>query len=782
MPHLIFTGCRPEPLAGYLKALAVLRLIAEQKDPKAKGWWEGDAFHLESTADEAGLVRFFVTEYSPTPIVAPWNGGSGFYPGDRVKARDAIRNSTDVRFSDYRAAIESNLSWSELPKTKSSLAELLDAAKQAAGGKKDQAAKKLRNLASEITEICTLIKEDPRSLSVDELKSRTRQSPEVGNLYRLARKLRTEVKGGFRKAGKNGIIQACRSRLSDRAVQWVDAAVMLGADKDMSFPPLLGSGANEGRLDYTNTFIGYVSDLWLEAKDDDRVTALLRHALFGTLASGLVNKPAGQYDPGRAGGYNQGPGIEDKEFPVNPWDFILALEGTISWAPGIARRHGRARGVLCSPFTVHSSSVGYSSAADREDAEARAEIWAPLWSKPACYAELSALLSEGRAEVGMGHRANNGIDFAKAVASLGVDRGIGEFVRYSLLKRRGDSYLAVPVGRIPVKFRSESDLVRELGAFLNRVDGWVRGFRGQAPARYTSARRGIDLATYDLLLHGGHSRVKALVAALGRLEKLLAERDLNQDPKLRTPLYGLSTRWLVAADDGSPEVRLAIALASIRPTGRVGPLRANLAPVDPLKPWGWAKTTTQVSWHGNTLAERLAGVLSRRMMDADRFGTPGNPLSGAVSLTAEDIVAFIDGSIKEDLLEDLLFGFTWVRWHDKQELDTARTVLRGRWATPVTQRVISRPWALLKLLYLPTGLTGPSGEPVQIRPEPALIPLLCAGRVREACQIAQRRLIASGLAPCRVSYPDSPDGKRLAAALLLPLRNWSQLSQLVCRG
>ncbi|MDZ7810555.1 MAG: hypothetical protein U5L11_11035 [Arhodomonas sp.] len=37
-------GCGPIPLAGYLKALGVLRLVAEQADPDARGYWEDEQF------------------------------------------------------------------------------------------------------------------------------------------------------------------------------------------------------------------------------------------------------------------------------------------------------------------------------------------------------------------------------------------------------------------------------------------------------------------------------------------------------------------------------------------------------------------------------------------------------------------------------------------------------------------------------------------------------------------------------------------------------------------
>src|SRR5260370_42561854 len=64
---------------GYLKALGVLRLVSEQKDGEARGYWRDGIFVLEATLDPNGLLTFFLQQYSPTPLLAPWNGGSGFY-------------------------------------------------------------------------------------------------------------------------------------------------------------------------------------------------------------------------------------------------------------------------------------------------------------------------------------------------------------------------------------------------------------------------------------------------------------------------------------------------------------------------------------------------------------------------------------------------------------------------------------------------------------------------------------------------------------------------------
>ena len=46
MNTIILEGCTPEPLMSYLKALGILRIIAEQKDPDARGCWRDGAFKI----------------------------------------------------------------------------------------------------------------------------------------------------------------------------------------------------------------------------------------------------------------------------------------------------------------------------------------------------------------------------------------------------------------------------------------------------------------------------------------------------------------------------------------------------------------------------------------------------------------------------------------------------------------------------------------------------------------------------------------------------------------
>ncbi|MGH8526096.1 MAG: hypothetical protein ACREXY_18400, partial [Gammaproteobacteria bacterium] len=85
--ELVLHGCTPTPLASYLKALALLRLVAEAGtdgggDPDASGFWRADEFVLRTRLTKEELRAFFLERYHPTPLLSPWNGRAGFLEGE----------------------------------------------------------------------------------------------------------------------------------------------------------------------------------------------------------------------------------------------------------------------------------------------------------------------------------------------------------------------------------------------------------------------------------------------------------------------------------------------------------------------------------------------------------------------------------------------------------------------------------------------------------------------------------------------------------------------------
>jgi CRISPR-associated protein Csx17 len=658
MHELRLEGCTATPLGSYLKALAVLRLVTEQVEKDARGYWSGETFVLQSSLDEHSLLRFFLEQYAPTPIVAPWNGASGFYPKDNKEGITAIEGTTERRFQKYREAI----------------------------GK------------------CKAFKEVQEGKSDDEKSRRTT------------------------------ILLRCRAELSDAAVEWLDAAMGVAADGSRSFAPVLGTGGNEGHLDYTNNFMARLASLLIAPDKKLPIRQLLANCVFGQPTKGFQNLSAGQYDPGRAGGANQGPGIAHEKIPGNPWDLILTLEGAVAWASGLYRRQGVSyRSVLCSPFTVHATSVGYGSASEGD--EARAELWTPLWSRPVQYAELRVLLREGRASV-QARAARNGLEFAEAACSLGVDRGIERFVRYNLLKRRGDSFVAVPTGTFDTRYRSEADLMREMRSFLDR-HSWLW------PAK-DGTRRQIDAAMMNVLAGKDGASPRDVMVALGR-----RLRRVGMTTEHRLPFQELSARpWLQACDFDKAEVRIAAALASLF-TRDVGSMADHLSRGD-----------NRFAWEGTTLPARLLSVLQRRLQIGVAEETEVNPVRGRCEIHPGDATLFIERSVDDDLIEELTFAFVTLKWGEFERMEKG-----------IAAAEVSPIHALLKVLFLP-GKVEVNGEGKRLAGDARVLSLLRAGDIGAATQIAVHRLRVAGLRPLQLEYLGGVNAERLAGSLLIPV--WVQ--------
>ena len=760
---IILNGCSSRPMSNYLKALAVLRLISEQLDSNVLCHWREATFVLQTNFDKEEIVKYFCAHYVPTPLTAPWNGGSGFYPGDNIVGMNAIKATADPRFDLYKEVIETICSWPEIPTSPQNVNDIIGnlrkAIDEAPSGKKQAA---LVQLLAEIEGSATRLTDDeinPLLMPIAEITSFAKRKtvtnrPLWNQFNKAVSKARTECSRLSRSGTKEQILAACRNRLPDSILPWVDAVFALNTAGEAFFNPILGTGANEGRLDFTNNFMQRTTELLLTMTSEKR-ESLLRNALFGDVVCGFEDGKIGQYDPGRSGGFNQGTGIETKDFVINPWNFVFALEGSLIFASSMACRGSAASQVrLSAPFCVRFSPYGFISG---EFSEAgRGEIWLPLWEKPAGLAEIKQLFGEGRSVVG-NKPARTGIDFSRALSTLGVDRGLSAFERYAFLQRRGQSYVALPAGRFQVKYKKSVELLTELDPILQNLDQFLRSFVN-IPAPFLSARKQIDDALFACSTDGSSHSFQRLIRAIGKMEQLIAQRDRSKEPKLVRPLHGLSLDWIKTCDTGQAEHWVAAAIASIGHTGNVGSIRSYLSGVSPKSSCRWNEKQHVKFWFGSNLSERLGGLLMRRQMDAERFGTEKYPLFSCLSAQTSDVMAFLHGETDDVLLEELLWGYTLIDW-EKINIDVARSV------HPAGNKVsmLSRTWCLLKLLhhqYL--------GKSV-FRLEPRIGQLLQANRITDACSIAIHRLKVSERHPFNVVYEDDLDSARLLASLIIPV-------------
>ena len=816
-------GCAPAPLASYLKALGVLRLIAspanhvsgEAADPHARGWWENECFHLRTTLSRDALLHFFLHDYAPSPIIAPWNGRAGFLEGDAGETSTRggavlmrnVENSTCRRLELMRRTVGSLRNNAHLGEYN-----------------------RLRALAKQLNETAKTLKGMERKLNDDE-KSHVEKEA---------------------KAVKSLLLPSLRSETASHHVGYIDACYVLTADEAAA--PLLGSGGNDGSRDFGVNFAEKLQVLvdFGDGSPTRRAHAELESALLDLVRRGEEHGSMGQFSPGQ-GGPNGTTGYEGYN-ALNAWDVVLAMEGTLVFAGALTRRWGATGGSRAAfPFTFESTGGGTGCLSSEDPNRPRGEVWTPIWSKPATFSEAAAIFAEGRLALGE-RAARTALDAARSIARIGATRGIGGFERYSIVQPDSKMpYQATPLGRFNTPERPRRDLVSDLeaGDWINRARRLV-GNKKTVPARARQTMRRLEDALFEMTLanHASDGNRNALMA-LGNLVSWFrsnptARRDLRPPPLL-------SPDWTLEADDGSAEYRVAAALASLglpaRPhptqpadgreleaahpgvnrtddesttpetsnnedptdvsgpthSGTAPPMAAHFAPLEERsffyrgnlsarRAWSDDNTPATMVWGAGPLVPNLIAVLERRLVEASTRGLKDKPLAGATAARLADVAAFLSADFDDARCAALLAGLVWAR---PARLRSARA-RSGPAPVPFA-------YAALKPLFTPNAALRTAGAlPATARMPvpPGLIAHLRAGggspdgRATDAAvQLAMARARASGLtSPFGAAHSGSRGsmleggrmgagvkGDRLAAALLIPISDLA-LATLVKRA
>jgi CRISPR-associated protein Csx17 len=819
-------GCAPAPLAHYLKALGILRLVAEQADPQARGWWEGERFRLASRLDRGELEHFFLECYAPTPFVSPWNKGSGFFYRDDP-GLTPVAKSTAERFRHFRDGIAAAAPL---------LAQLTEADETVRVVKAMTTEFLQRELASVEKVLCLRTKENQDTNALDALtkyrkvleqlsaahmvlqaikdegnenrlsskeRNARNKSPEykaslkdaTENFKKLKKQLEhfseyklrlAEVERKF-KTAKSEFIPHCRFAWRGPHREWMDAAMVLGDDGTAQFPALLGTGGNDGRLDFTNNFmqrLGEVFDLDTAAGS---ANALARDWIAGALWADSVTgcqtgSAVGQYLPGMAGGANSANG-PDGDSLLNPVDFLLMMEGTVLFTAHATRRLGMNESSrAAAPFVVNAQSAGYASAAD-SDESARGEQWMPLWLQPMTLVELKRLLAEGRAQIGA-KPVRDPLDLALAVARLGTARGIAAFQRYGYIERNGQSNLAVPLGRFSVP-----DQVLPQVSCLDDLEVWMRQLKS-ATREETEKEKNNSRRLRGAVRRLSDSMLKVIQQPMMPpawqfvLENLVDVEEIIASGRgfsKTGPLPKLRPEWVEAADDGSAELRLALSLAlQARAFSRnngtpLDPIRRHWLPLDNEKPWKFSTTGTgsqtrllvgpEVVMHGRKGIDDAIALVDRRLIESSQLGERRLPLRAAVRAAAHpaDLGAFISGMVNVDrtvALARALMALNHTLW-PQQFIEVTRPK-QADWPDDA--------WLVIRLALLPWPLKSRQGGEIRIGTDPAIFRRLASGDASTAVELALRRLRAAGVgATVRVATATPERARLWAAALAFPI-------------
>ncbi len=805
---LALPGCTPTPLASYLKALGVLRLISssanhvsgEAADPRARGWWENECFHLSTTLDREALLHFFLHDYAPSPIIAPWNGRAGFLEGEAGETSSrggavlmrAVENSTCRRLESMRRTVG-------LLRTNAHLGEY----------------NRLRALAKRL-------KEASKSLKGDEKR---RNDAEKASVEREA------------KAVKSLLLPSLRSETAAHHVGYIDACYVLAIEEAAA--PLLGSGGNDGSRDFGVNFAENLQELidFYEGAPTARAAAELDPSLLDVARRAEEHGSMGQFSPGQAGP-NGTTGYEGDN-PLNAWDVVLAMEGTLAFAGALTRQWGATGGSRAAfPFTFEHTLAGAGNLSSEDPNRPRGEVWTPVWPKPATFSEAAAVFAEGRLTLGE-RSARTGLDAARSVARIGVARGIRGFERYSLVQPDIKMpYQATPLGRFNTPDRPRRDLVGDLeaGDWLSRARRLVQN-KKTAPARARQRMRRLEDALFQMTVGNRESEgVRNALEALGSLVDWLASNPSARADLSPPPL--ISPDWIRKADDGSAEFRVAAALAALglpappRPArqtdgqepettpprddgadgdstapgtpsdqdpasvarqarpGAAPPMAAHFAPLDERRffyrgnlstrrAWSAGDAPPTAVWGAGPLVPNLIGVLERRLVERLTRGLQDKPLAGATSARLAEVAAFLSADFDDARCAALMAGLVWAR-------PARRRTGSGR-SDPAP---VPFAYAALKPLFTPDAALRAAGAlPAAARMPvpPGLIARLRAGgdsqdgRATDAAvRLAMARARASGLPAPFAASPSRARGSsghmgagvpadRLAAALLIPV-------------
>ncbi len=674
----IFPGLRPEPLASYLAGLGLIRVLGEQADPAAAAAWAPGGLAVTTKVED--IAAWLAASYVPTPVLSPWNNGSGFGAKDKepLVRLEALREHPSPRLARFREAIT----------------------------------------------IAEAVVRDARDQSWAD--------------------------------DKKGLVLEFRNRCPEGLLPWIDAAVVLAGD-DTVFPPLLGTGGNDGRLDFSTNF----HQSLLDVIDTPRSAAMARDLVNGTETEQLANAPIGQFDPGSAGG----PGSSKFGSAitlVNPWGYVLLVEGALLFASSAVRRNQFAAGRAAMPFTVFGSPDGSDSGAAGE--ESRGEIWAPLWPEDCTLPEIRQLFAEARASW-RGRPARRAADFYAATRTLGVTRGVKAFTRFGLQRRNGLAFAAVPLDRVDVHECAAVRLAAEVEDWANRFGG------SDSSAAVGEAARRFRKAHLEYTRDGG-AQLAVMLAELTSLE-LAVGRSGRAKENAPVPYAPAASRFLtVLAEDESPELRVAVGLASCASLGSHGAdrfLRHLLLPVDPDGQW---RSSPVIPGFGvRPLPQVLADVLVWRCRTAaDEPGAAqfrGVPtFQRGVRVPADDLHAFASDELDDKKLDLLLRACLALNWRNP-----------GRKWSPVDPRL---PVPTLGVLQpLATGLrpgtelrrdtelpsAGGTGEEPELALNPDWAARLVAGQMTAVHGEAAAKLRVAGWEAVPAP-PVHPDGTRIAAALV----------------
>lgn len=554
-----------------------------------------------------------------------------------------------------------------------------------------------------------------------------------------------------------------RSQADETEVALFDAHLVLGGRR--SFNPLLGHGGSTGRRSF--------ADGWLEATAalaNPKVLEDVSAALAGCPQAGLDKYNAGSWFSAANKAYNSGTNPY-REGQVSPWAMALACEGLVFFRGGTSRQLGsRRQAGGAFPFVLAAAAAEDKAASGK----GLGEVWAPVWARPMSVSEIEIMFSRGRAAVG-GRGATTPAAFSAAIMQRGVDAGMVEFRRYVLEHTTSQNAFESRLASV-VAVRARGGAGQEVAvtAALRLRDGLPKDTKKVFVGRQGLIDRTLVSFAERRDAAAARGLVDALVQSLGAADRNSAQREHVKDFQL------LPGPWMAALtgehETASPEIRVALAIASISPA----PVRQGAKPTTAAflaywlgvaqsgRQWAMPKSVPfRRVWGGGNFIADAGAVLQRRLREVDPQAAP--PFKGRSRVGLNDVEALLDDRLDTGEINRWAMRFSLFATGGWPPLSAWNP---GAWPNP--RRPLSPSLALYVLLKpcFDAQIAEAVGvkTPVRAGSASAIAALLARSDCAGAVQSAKRTLRAAGLdlADGEAGYATA-DPARLLASLLVPV-------------
>jgi CRISPR-associated protein Csx17 len=399
--------------------------------------------------------------------------------------------------------------------------------------------------------------------------------------------------------------------------------------------------------------------------------------------------------------YNFRPDKPFSKGQLTPWAMLFACEAFPLIIGSTSRQIGSLRkGTGAFPFVTK----GPAPVNEKETGTVEAEFWAPVWGNPLSLPEVSSLFKRGRAEV-QGRGAITSAAFAAAILQKGIDTGLNEFRRFSLLH-------TTSAQTFESRLASVHTLYTDVDTFQAEAVARIIHFRDTLPPeekkgtkwKYRGLQGPIDNALIHLAETGvnNEQRVESSWQLLDAVFSSMEKTANNKIYREREPsLALLPVSWVISllanTLEITQEVRIALALSTIHYTtpqngssvrnknDQLAPLLAYCIGVEPAWKNSWhtikiAKDIPlRVVWGQRKLVENLCAVIRRRVsIESDAGSAP--PFSARLTLSLADVLAFLNHEVDDSLIDRWLTRFMLFDWSSNissKEYGSLRNVLRN---------------------------------------------------------------------------------------------------------